>query len=185
LIDTVFLACAAVGGIVFVVRTAFLFFGIGDGDVSDGSAVGDVHDAHTDADAGFRLLSLQGLTAFFMMFGLLGLALVRQSHIGPEIALAAAAGGALVCAMLIGKIFSFMSGLQSDGTMSLDKAIGQEGVVYLTIRKGDTGKVQVEVQGRLGVFDAQTSDGTEAPTGKRVRVERIAAGSVLIVSELR
>jgi hypothetical protein len=42
------------------------------------------------------------------------------------------------------------------------------------------GQVQVEVQGRLGVFDARSEGGTTIRTGTRVHVVRIM-GDVLVV----
>lgn len=180
LIDTVFLICAVLGGGVFAVRTLLQFLG-GHADDAD---VGHVEVDHADADAGFRVLSLQGLSAFFMMFGLSGLALVRQSGVAPALALPVAALPGIAAVWLIGRLFVFMTKLQSSGTMNMHAAIGQEGSIYLTVQSGGVGKVQVVVQGRLGVFDAREHDGKELATGKRVRVVGVATGDVLVVQEI-
>jgi hypothetical protein len=81
---------------------------------------------------------------------------------------------------LIGRIFGAMGRLQSSGTLDLNKAIGQVGTIYLSVQRGGRGKVEVIVQNRLSVFDARASDGSELPTGRRVRVVDVEA-DVLVV----
>jgi hypothetical protein len=179
LIDTVFLVCAVLGGSLFAVRSLLQFLGVGGEDDAGG---GDHADA--DGDAGFRVLSLQGLGAFALMFGLVGLALTRQSGVGTGIALPIAALAGFGTVWVIGRLFAAMGKLQSSGTLNMYSAIGEEGSVYLTLQRGGMGKVQVAVQGRLGVFDAREQDGHELATGKRVRVVGVASGDVLVVQAI-
>ena len=92
-LDKLFLACAVFGGILLAIRMVLQFVGGGDGDVDGDVDVGMDVDVDADMDVGdgdvsiadsgasFRLLTLQGLTGFFMMFGLVGLALSRQSKV--------------------------------------------------------------------------------------------------------
>jgi membrane protein implicated in regulation of membrane protease activity len=173
-IEKFYIGCALFGGAMFIVQSILMLLGI-DGD-----------DAHSlaDADISFKFLSLQGLTAFFMMFGLVAFTLSRQ-HQTPH--LASVLGGAiagLFTTWVIGRIFVFMKKLQSDGTLSNDKAIGQEGTVYLTIREGKTGQVQIAFQKRLRHLDAIAEDGGEIPTGDRVKVIRVINGTTLSVRKL-
>jgi membrane protein implicated in regulation of membrane protease activity len=183
-IDTVFLVCAILGGGIFAIRTVLQLLGVGadHGDGDAGGAGGD--HSHADADAGFRVLSLQGLSAFFMMFGLTGLALVRESGVAPSLALGIATLPGLAAVWVIGRLFSFMGRLQSSGTMNLYAAIGEEGTIYLTVQRGGAGQVQVVVQGRLGVFGAREQDGKEIATGERVRVVGVAGGDMLVVQAI-
>lgn len=179
-IDTVFLWSAILGGGTFAIRTVLQLLGVG------GDHGADVHDAHSgaDADAGFRILSLQGLSAFFMMFGLVGLALVRESGVAPGLALGIAVIPGVLSVWLIGQMFRWMAKLQSSGTLNLYYAIGEEGSVYLTVPRDGIGQVQVVVQGRLGVFPAREHEGLEVATGTRVRVVSVAAGDVLVVQAI-
>ncbi len=177
MVDSVFLGCALIGGGVFVVRTLLQFMGVGGGDNVDGAAGGA---DHADSDEGFRVLSLQGISAFCMMFGLVGLALVRQSGVAPPLALLAAAGAGVGTVWVISKMFAVMGRLQSSGNTDLYRAIGQEGQVYLTVQRGGEGKVQLVVQNRLSVYDARAEDGAELATGRRVRVVAVN-GEVLVV----
>jgi membrane protein implicated in regulation of membrane protease activity len=178
--ETFYAACALFGGALFLARTVMMFLGH-SGDVETDFHAGE---AHGDADVGFKLLSLHGLTAFFMMFGLVALALSKQNHVAELWAVAGGVAGGLLTVWLIGKIFIGMKSLQSDGTMRVENAVGQEGSVYLTIRPGKTGQVSVPVQGQLRIFDASTEESAELKTGERVKVVRVAGGSVLVVAKV-
>ncbi|HEY8241145.1 MAG TPA: hypothetical protein VIH35_06855, partial [Kiritimatiellia bacterium] len=136
------------------------------------------------ADSSFKLLSFQGLTAFFMMFGLVGLAMIRQSGAGTTASLVAATVAGLAAVWAIGKLFQSMRKLQSSGTMDLRNAIGQPGEVYLTIPAGGTGKVQVSVQNRLSVFDAVSGSGAEIKTGAAVKVTTLRGANVMVVEKI-
>lgn len=175
--DTLFLVCAVAGGAVFALRTILLLLGIGDDHwMHDTEGA----DGHGDGDAGTRLLSIQGVSAFLMMFGLVGLALLRESHVpfAAAATLALLAGAASMWG--IAQVFRLMRRLQSSGTLDLRHAIGKEGVVYLTVRPGKGGQVQVTVQGRLGVFEACSDGDLEIATGRSVRIVDVRAGLLVV-----
>ena len=82
-VEVFFLICAVVGGIFVLFKLIMQFMGL-DHD-HDGSLPTDSHDIcghHSDSDVGFKVLSLQGVISFLMMFGLVGLALHRESQVG-------------------------------------------------------------------------------------------------------
>lgn len=173
-------ACALFGGLLFLLRTILMFLGHDDAD----HAGGDVSDAAGDADASFKLLSLQSLTAFFMMFGLVALALSKQVGAGMVWAVLGGLAAGLFTVWLIGRIFVGMKKLQADGTLRIENAVGQEGTVYLPVGPGKGGQVRVAVQGQLRVFEAATDGADELKTGERIRVARVTGGNVLIVEKI-
>jgi membrane protein implicated in regulation of membrane protease activity len=205
-IETLFLVCAIIGGVLFVVRLALQFIG-GDsgghhdiGGISDVSDVGDIDihgaDVHGDfaGDAdldvhdtylSFKILSFQGLTAFFMMFGLVGLAMMRSTDQGPTAALIAASLAGFGTVWVIGAIFRKAGALQASGNINLRNAIGQEGEVYLTIHSAGTGKAKVTVQERLRIYDAVSTGSDEICTGQRVRVVDVTPQEVLVVEKIQ
>lgn len=180
MLDTIFLVSAIAGGAALVLRAGLMLLGVGD----DHALAHDASAAHGEGEAATRLLSIQGIAAFLVMFGLAGLAGLRQSHAPAVLAVPVAFGAGLGSMWIIGKIFQLMGRLQSSGTLHLDAAIGRQGVVYLTVRPGTGGQVQVEVQGRLGTFDACSAADDELATGRQVRVVGVRAG-VLVVEALR
>lgn len=178
-----FTVCAVLGGALFVVRLILLFFaGMDDTDMDvphDGS---DVDMSHTDAS--FRVLSLQGITAFFMIFGLAGRALLLESKAGALLSIAGATVAGALAVWVVAKIFSAMKRLQSPGgTLNLHNAIGHEGSVYLTIPAEGTGKVSVVVQNRLGEFEAVCESKEELKTGTPIKVVGVNGDKVLVVTK--
>jgi hypothetical protein len=70
LLDQLFFYSALGGGALFVIQLVLLFVGGGldlDADFSDADF------GHHGADVSFKVLSLQGISAFVMMFGLTGM----------------------------------------------------------------------------------------------------------------
>ncbi len=192
--EKVFLMCALVGGLLFAVRLVMMFVGGGDtdgADIADGAGGGDVHadvqaDGHqaVDADAAFKLLSFQGITAFFMMFGLVGLAMSRGSGLHYLISLGGALAAGLLTVWVTDRLFRSFSKLQSSGTLNLKNAVGQEGKVYLTIKPDEPGKVQVTIQGRLMTLDAVGKDGAHIATDARVKVVELQGTNQLVVTKI-
>ncbi|MEW5734087.1 MAG: hypothetical protein AB1921_04485 [Thermodesulfobacteriota bacterium] len=182
LVDLIYLACAVLGGLLLIVRMALQFLGMdhhGDGDLG----AGDVGDAG-HGDFGFRLLSVQGLTGFFLMFGLVGLAMSKQSRTGIALSFVGATAAGLFTVWLIAKLLHMMLKLQSSGTLSLEDAVGCRGEVYLNIPAKGVGIVLVKVSGRLREFEAMEKDGKELKTGTPVTVSGLAGTKLLVSADL-
>ena len=122
-LELFFLACAAIGGFFVLVKLVLQFVG-GDGDL-DSAVDPDIGiDAdHTNSDTGFRVLSLHGLSSFFMMFGLVGLAFSHQSQAGLGLTLGGAVLAGLGSVWVIGKLFQGAGRLQF-GVSNLDWKTG-------------------------------------------------------------
>ena len=183
-IEIIYWASTIIGGTLFILRLGTMLYG---GDISDDGldaslGAGDGAIDHADTDASFKLLSVQGLTSFFMMFGLVGLALLRANfHIFITVIGGTIAG--LITVGITGFIFSKMRGLQSEGTIHPRNAIGSKGNIYLTIPENGTGQVQVVVQGALKIFDAVSIDKKKVSTGEAVEITGIESETILIVKK--
>jgi len=191
-LEKFFALCAFVGGIIFLFRLVLQFIG-GDTDMGDMDADLDLDmdmDIDGDFDGGdtdlsFKVLSLQGITSFFMMFGLVGLALLRQSKVDPSWAILGAFAAGCGTVWVMKKIYISMKSLQSSGTIKMKNALGQEGTVYLTIPNEGTGKVQISIQDHLKVFEAVSDpDNLEIKTGQRIKVVRIVSNNILVVQPI-
>lgn len=182
-IEIFYLVCAVIGGLLFLIRVILFVVGGGGADV-------DVHgdfDMHGDmdhvAEPGMRLVSVQGVTGFFMIFGLVGLAMSRGGVRDFWTILGGTAAGFLTMLAVAGVMLS-MQRLQSDGTLHMENAIGKEGKVYLTIPEGGTGKISIVVQGNLREFEAVSADKKSIPTGEAVRVVKLVGSRVLVVERV-
>lgn len=171
---TVFLGCAALGGLILLVQTVMLLFGHDDGGDALGeglpeighSGSGEVHD-----DEGLGLLSVRSVASFFCFFGLGGWTALAQ---GTSSAMALVVGVAAGAVMLVAVawLFSMQKKLHSAGNMDTKNAVGLVGRVYLRIPANNTGKgkVQVLVQGRTGEFQACTRAARDIESGSEVRI---------------
>ena len=180
-IEYFFLICAAIGGFFVLVRLITQFMGADSEADLDSDLTIDSH--HADPDVGFQFLSLHGLSAFFMMFGLVGLALYRQSEAGLPISLLGAVAAGLGAVFVIGKIFQGAAKLQVSGTLRTEDAIGSTGTVYLTIPEKGIGRVNVTFQNHLREFDAREKNGAAVPAGTSIRVVQVT-GNILVVETI-
>ncbi len=178
-LEQVYLVCALLGGLGFVLQVVGMMLGLGDGHI-------DLHGGDmsvSDFDAGYKVLSVQGIAAFFLMFGLVGFVLLKEGMTDNIWSMVWATLSGLGGLALVSALFAFFSRMQSSGTMKVENAIGQQGRVYLTIPAGGTGKVIVTVQESQREFDAVSANNEEIPTDDRIKVVGIEAG-VLIVEKL-
>ena len=176
--------CAILGAVLFILRVVLMLFGgDADADVGDVGDVGDLADG-VDSDASFRFLSVQGFSAFILIFGLAGLTLSVQFGVAPLWSLtgATAAGGFTM--WVVGLLFLFMQRMQSSGNVRMANAVGQVGKVYLHIPAGGLGKIEVVVQGRLMVADAMAKGEVNIPTGAQVKVVGVSGPGTLVVEPL-
>ena len=190
-IEIIYWASTIIGGTLFILRAAMMLIGgFGDGaldtdfggDVSgdfDSGVTGD----NAEADVSFKLISIQGLTSFFMMFGLVGLALLK-ANVPVFLTVVGGIIAGLITVAITGLVFTQMKRLQTEGNIDIQNTIGTEGSVYLTIPKNGTGQVQLIAQGSLKIFDAVSNNKNAIATGENVRVTGVASGTTLIVEKV-
>ncbi len=183
-LDKLFFYSAIVGGTLFVVQLVLLFMGAGaDVDVDVDADLGGGDTGHAAADASFKVLSLQGITSFVMMFGLVGLAMRTDEGAAPAISLVVALAAGSASTWFIAKIFTFFVRLQSTGTLDMKTAAGATGQVYLTIGRDKPGKVTITVGNRSLTLDAIVETEDVLPTGTPIRVTRVISDTTVAVEK--
>lgn len=192
-LSKVYIGAAVLGGAIVVVRIILLVVGGSfDADVDmdvdadvDFDVDADAGDGFADgeADASFAIFSLQTVSGFMLMFGLIGLAILRMHEDGAVWSIVGGTAAGTITAYIFGKLMASMKKLQSSGTINLQNAVGNEGDVYLTIPGGGIGKVRIVIQGRLKIFNAKSADDADLPTGSRVEVAQVVSGNVLVVKK--
>jgi membrane protein implicated in regulation of membrane protease activity len=169
--EQLFLLAGLVGGVILVLRLILTIAGL--------DHHGGIDMMHADSDAGFQALTIQGISSFFTMFGVVGFVMYHNAALGLVLALLGALAAGVVSVWIIQKIFRSMLRLQSSGTVSLFAAVGSEGSVYLTVGK-DGGRVQINFANRLREFEAISADGTSIPTGTPIRVQSVSANTLIV-----
>ncbi len=182
MLDQFFFYASVGGGTLFIIQLILLFIGGGvDVDIDldtdlDGGDMG-----HAGADASFKVLSLQGITTFVMMFGLTGMAMRNDEQASPTIALFVAVAVGAFSTWVIGRIFLFFTRLQSTGTLNMKTAQGATGQVYLSIQEDKPGKVTVTVGNRSLTLDAICESGQSLSTGTPIKVVRVISDTTVSV----
>ncbi|EKD84047.1 MAG: hypothetical protein ACD_39C00281G0001 [uncultured bacterium] len=137
----------------------------------------------SSSDVSFHFVSVQGLTAFFMMFGWVGLALIRDSMMPGWVATIGGIAAGCIMVWVLAQMFRFVGRLQSDGTIRIKTALGAGGSVYLRVPAEGCGQVQVEVDGRLRICDAVSSKKEEIKTGEQITVVWVQDNGILVVEK--
>ena len=172
----VFWGIAIFSTVFFALQTIMTFAGLSDLE-GDGDNVEGDHDAHSIAE----YFSVRNLVSFFLGFSWCGIVLIEGgSSLGIAIG-----GGTLMGLALVGitmLILKTLASLKSDGTMSLDNAIGHEGLVTITIPadKHHHGKIGISFQNRYREMEGISKDQQELAKGTRVKVVGISGNQLVV-----
>lgn len=172
-LDWIFKACAAAGGLALLLQLVMLLFG---GDIDHDAAPAD------HMDGAFGLLSVRAISGFVAFFGLAGWYGISRGWSAPASTLAAlVAGGAAMG--LASSLVLLQRRLQAEGNVDPKNAVGETARVYLRIppRRTGTGRITMKLQGRSVEFLALT-DGDEIPTGTSVVVVSLVSSDTCVVS---
>lgn len=173
---TMFLWCALVGGGILAIQILLSLFGVAS-DVADLDLGGDV-----DVADGLDLKSMRSITAGVAFFGIAGMAAMSLG-LSPAASLLIGGVVGLAAAYLVAVLMRMFRRLDSDGSLSLSRALGETGRVYLPIPANNSGvgKVHVAVQGKTVEVRAVTAH-AELPTGASVVVVGVVDSETLEVA---
>jgi hypothetical protein len=196
--ETIYLICAIAGGTLLVCQ--FLFGLIGLGDHHDAGGDHDFHDpGGHDAPGGHDhhggheaqhswfvgLLTFRSIVAALTFFGLAGLASTVNLKHEPVVSLGIALGAAAAALFGVAYLMRMLHRLKSDGTVRIERAVGQSGTVYLTIpgQKAGVGKVTLTLQNRTVEYQALTPH-EPLPTGSKVKVTAVLGPDTVEVASV-
>lgn len=187
-----YLTCFLAGATLMVCQFVMSLVGFGDHhDASGGHDVGADHDAgghdahahdhaadHDAHNSWFvGVLTFRTLVAALAFFGLGGMAAAeRLGTFGyaPEFSVLVAAAVGAVALFGVAFVMKSLHRLKSDGTVRIERAVGQSGTVYLTVpgQRGGVGKVMLNVQNRTVEYQAVTAH-QPLPTGAKIVVVNV------------
>jgi hypothetical protein len=189
--ETVFLVCAIVGGVLLLCQFFLSLVGAGGDhdfgvdhhlDFSAAHHVGGDHAAEHGATWYFHVLSFRAICAAVTFFGLGGLA-VAASPSFSAMAFPAGIGSGAAAMIVVAWMMNLLGKLQSKGNVHIERAVGALGTVYLGIPASGqgAGKVTVNVQQRTMEYRAITQHEQPLETGTPVMVVGIAGPDTLEV----
>ncbi len=196
----IFTCVAVPTTVVLLVQTVLMLIGgfaeaegIGDelpDDIPDAAPDGTVDGVFGDSDIedvtdtvgleGFRIFTVRGIIAFFVVFGWVGVAM-DGIPLYWTIPIAAACG--FIMMVLLAFFYRLAMKLRNNGNTDNRNAIGVSGKVQLLIppaRSGE-GKVHIMLQGSYIERDAVTDDSEAIPTGSEIVVVGVSGQTTLIV----
>jgi hypothetical protein len=149
------------------------FHGDGGSDVHHGDGQDADHEAQSSWLVG--VLTFRSVVAALTFFGLTGRAAAAADLTPPAtlgLALAAGAGTLFAVAWMMRALYS----LRAEGTVRIQRAVGQTGTVYLPIpgHRAGAGKVHLNLQNRTVEYQAVTAHEPVA-TGTRIQVVAVVS----------
>jgi hypothetical protein len=156
--------------------------GAADAHVDHGHDHGDAADHSAGGEVTFSLVSVRSVIAFGTLFSWAGtLYLMTGTHVILSVVYSFLWGTAAMFG--VAYVVYQLLRMQEIGTSNVWSSLGEEGVVYLGIPEGGTGKVRVLVSGVISFVNARTSDGKPLVAGTPVRVVGIVDESILEVEK--
>ncbi len=149
----------------------------------------DVPDGHidvdgTDSDVAFSFLSIQSILAFFMGFGWTGLAMLKSPLAEQTlwVGVVSALGG-LIFMSLSAYITYLLRKLNDREVFDMQKVVGTIGKAYSVIKPHSMGRIEIEINSKLSVVEAQNNTDVEIPSFKPVRVVKYENNILYIEQE--
>jgi hypothetical protein len=185
--ETLYTVCAILGGTLLACQFLLGALGLGhhhdvgghdlsdagghDLDGHDGAAEGDHEVGHATQVSRFAgALTFRAVVAGLTFFGLAGRA-AEAAEVPPGESFLVALGAGAAALFGVAWLMRAMYRLKAEGTVRIQRAVGQTGTVYLTVPGGRSGagKVHLNLQNRTVEYQAVTP-GEPLPTGSRVAV---------------
>ncbi|MHB1326938.1 MAG: hypothetical protein ACYC2K_01935 [Gemmatimonadales bacterium] len=169
---TFYFVCVGIGGVFLLLQTALSVFGHHTG--------ADSHDL--GSDGGLDLFSVRALAAGLAFFGIGGLA-GQWLGLGNILSIPVGAVAGFGTMVGVAQATRVLRRLDSDRTAHVATAIGEPGVVYLTVpgQRAGAGKVHLTLNGRLAELRAVT-DEAALTTGAPIRVVDIVDDETIVVA---
>jgi membrane protein implicated in regulation of membrane protease activity len=164
--------------VILVIQMAMMLFGLGDDSDADMDDVDDIGDGD-----GLALFTVKGIIAMLCITGWTGVI-----FLGTEMATALAYILSFLCGfatlVVMAYVMKAMSKLQSSGNIDIGNAVGKVGQVYIPIKQGGSGKVNITIQGQYSEFSAISTANETLPTGSYVRVVAVDEAGTLVVEPI-
>jgi membrane-bound ClpP family serine protease len=161
--------------ILFVIKLIIFSFAGGDSEV-----FGDFN-SETDTDVSFNFFSIQSIIAFFMGFGWMGYAGIKQLNLTNQIE-------TLVIAIIAGLVFMTLSStlmflakkLEKNIKKDKNSALNKVGRAYTKFSPKGSGQIEIEINGQLSIEKAINKSEEEIAAFESVTVVAVIGETLYI-----
>ncbi len=182
--EQAFLIFAIFGTAFFVLRVmTMLVSGFGADDGGDAA-----HTDHSDhvhgSDAAFKLLSINSITGFIMMFGWAGLAAVKEHHLSDAISVLVGFVAGLITMYITAILVKLAFKLTSPGSrFNIETVVGAHGTTYMQIPASGQGQVKIIHEGANRIIDATSQNGKEIKAFANIVITKVIDQRTVAVKE--
>ncbi|MCB0328101.1 MAG: hypothetical protein KDD70_00520 [Bdellovibrionales bacterium] len=196
-LELTLLACAIGGSLFFLLRVAMVLIG---GFADDFDTVGahdtlGAHHGHTNFDdtagdahhteAAFKLVSLNTISAFIMMFGWAGLTAKLQFNLGIPASVLIALTVGITAMVVTALLYMWALRLASPGAdFHIAETIGKSGSVYQEIPAEGMGKIQISINGFIRELQARCDTSEAVPSFSNVLVTGTLDNETVVVKRV-
>jgi membrane protein implicated in regulation of membrane protease activity len=163
--------------IVFVIKLA-LFATVG----GDSEVIADFN-SEVDTDCSFNFISVQSVIAFFMGFGWMGYAALKQFELSQWVGFGVAFAVGIVFMFLTAYLMFLVKKLEKKVKKDKTTAVGQVGKAYTKFAPQAIGQVEVEINGQLSVVEAKNDSDEEINAFDLVKVTKVVDEILYIQKE--
>lgn len=164
--------------VILVIQMVMMLFGLGDDSDADVDDIDDIGEGD-----GLALFTVKGIIAMLSITGWTGVI-----FLGTEMPTAVSYILAFLCGfatlIIMAYVMRAISKLQSSGNIDIGNAVGKVGQVYIPIKPGSSGKVNITIQGQYSEFSAISTSGKTLSTGTYVRVVAVDEAGTLVVEPI-
>ncbi|HPB68467.1 MAG TPA: hypothetical protein PLT76_03850 [Candidatus Omnitrophota bacterium] len=191
-LEALFWFCALTGTVFFILRVLLMVIGGGldsgvDADLGTHGPVDMGHAGHdgTVSDTHFEFISVNSITAFFMMFGWIGLTCYKQFLLNGGLSVVIGLLGGVGCMLITAYLFKLARKLVSKGDLfSLDQVVGKRGAVYQRIPAAGRGKINVVLNDITREIEAIAEDKQAIDSFQTVEVVRVVDQITVAVKKI-
>ena len=153
--------------IIFAIKLAIFTFAGADTEV-----VTDFN-AEIDTDISFNFFSIQSILAFFMGFGWMGYAGIKQFGMSTAQHLTVSILVGLVFMIITSSLFFMVKKLEKNVKKDKATAVNHTGKAYTTFAPKGNGQIEIEINGQLTVCDAINESEEEIKAFENIKVRKL------------
>ena len=182
-----FWICAISGSVFFVLKALMSIMAGLDHGLDVNTAEHEFgHEGSDGSDAAFKVVSINSLTGFVMMFGWMGLASYEQFGLSAPVSLLIALLAGLLALYITGAIFQAASKLTDPGAQfRLHDALGATATVYQRIPASGKGQIQMSLAGMTREIEAVSEHGIDIPSNDSVKIVKIVDSNTVSVEKVQ